>query len=71
MKSSRITPAIERDGTRFRVSLTELPTLSEDGTLLRITKLRSIRALRFRRRQTLTGMVRAAGRQVLSILGLL
>lgn len=71
MRSSRITHATERDSARFRPCESELPTLSDDGTLLQISRLRSVHALSFRRRRTLSGMARAAGRRVLSFLGLM
>ena len=71
MRSSRITHATERDSSRFRPCGSELPTLSDDCTLLQISRLRSLHALSFHRRRTLTGMARAAGRQVLSLLGLM
>ena len=71
MRSRRITHATERDSSRFRPCESGLPTLSDDCTLLQISCLRSLHALSFRRRRTLTGMARAAGRQVLSFLGLM
>ena len=72
MRSSRITHAVERDGSRFRDRESALPALSEDGTLRWINRVRSARALHFRpQRRTLHGMVRAAGRQVRAFPGLL
>lgn len=71
MRSTRITPAIVRDGRRMRLRETSLPTLSEDGTLTLAVKLRSARAVRIRRGWTVPGVFRSAGRRLLRLLGLL
>jgi hypothetical protein len=74
MRSRCIVPAVVRDGRRLRLRGIEQPTLSEDGTLLEITRVRAALAVRtqpFQRRRSLTGLARATGRQVLSLLGLL
>ena len=70
MKSNRSKYAFVRDTSRLSGRETVIPTLSEDGTLWRISRVRASGALRFRRRTSLTAMARAAGRQVLSLLGL-
>ena len=70
MKSSRSTHATVRDASRIWGRPTQVPTLSEDGTLWHLSRFREHKALRFRHRTSLKELGRATGRQVLSLLRL-
>ena len=70
MRSRRSIPAV-RDTSRSRGQQPREKTLCDDGLLWRISRYRAANAMRYRRPFRLTALLRAAGRQVLSLLGLM